>query len=162
SRTNRGKVKPPIAPAPSAKPRKKPATADRSRGTAPAHGPRPVRGAKSRIDPPRSRAKTRINPLASAPRNRGAGRPAHPQAAGQPQGGQPGSAPADQAWRATEDEADEANLDYARKATDLALEHLKKELRKDQPDPELLKRLGWTRGELESFVNRWEQMRRQA
>ena len=58
--------------------------------------------------------------------------------------------------------ADQANLDYARHATDLALAHLKDELKKDHPDPELLKRLGWTRKDLENFVKRWEQMRKQA
>jgi hypothetical protein len=39
---------------------------------------------------------------------------------------------------------------------------LKDELAKDQPDPELLKQLGWDRDDLEQFVNRWERMREQA
>ena len=82
---------------------------------------------------------------------------------GQPNGGKPSDgSPADQKWKPGQDEAEEANLQYARKATDLALEHLKDELRKDQPDPELLKRLGWTKKDLENFVKRWEQMRKQA
>ena len=35
-------------------------------------------------------------------------------------------------------------------------------LAKDQPDPSLLKELGWTRDDLQNFVNRWEQMRHDA
>lgn len=58
--------------------------------------------------------------------------------------------------------AEKANLDYARKATDLALRHLKDELKKDKPDPELLKQLGWSKTDLENFVKRWEQMRSQS
>ncbi len=61
-----------------------------------------------------------------------------------------------------DEQADAANLDYARKATDLAVNHLKDELRKDRPDPELLNRLGWTKKDLQNFVERWEQMRKQS
>ncbi len=57
---------------------------------------------------------------------------------------------------------DAANLDYARKATDLALENLKDQLDKDQVDPQLLDRLGWSREDLEKFVQRWEKLRRSA
>ena len=39
---------------------------------------------------------------------------------------------------------------------------MKDELHKDHPDPELLKKLGWSRADLENFVKRWEQMRQQA
>jgi hypothetical protein len=35
-------------------------------------------------------------------------------------------------------------------------------LKKDKPDPELLKQLGWTKSDLENFVRRWEQMRSQS
>ena len=41
-------------------------------------------------------------------------------------------------------DADEANLEYARQATDLVLERLKDQ--QQDPDPELLKSLGWTAG----------------
>jgi len=58
--------------------------------------------------------------------------------------------------------AEKANLEYTRKATDLALRHLKDELKKDKPDPELLKQLGWSKSDLENFVKRWEQMRSQS
>ena len=52
---------------------------------------------------------------------------------------------------------DEANLEYAQKATDLALDYL----RHKPADPELLDRLGWTAEELKAFQDRWESMRRQ-
>lgn len=86
--------------------------------------------------------------------------PSESGASNQPGGGKPGanSSP-DRPWTPTTDAAEKANLDYARKATDLALAHLKDELAKDRPDPELLNRLGWTRGDLEKFVKRWEQLR---
>ena len=58
--------------------------------------------------------------------------------------------------------ADAANLEYTRKSTDLALDHLKNELAKDEPDPELLNQLGWSRRDLERFVQRWERMRADA
>ncbi len=85
------------------------------------------------------------------------------QAPDRPSGGKPGdNRVPQQKWKPTPDAAEEANLEYARKATDLALEHLKDELRKEHPDAELLKQLGWSRADLENFVKRWEQMRQQA
>ena len=57
---------------------------------------------------------------------------------------------------------DDPNLEYSRKQTALVLQHLKDQLEKDQVDPELLRRLGWTRQELEQFVRRWEQIQQQA
>jgi hypothetical protein len=56
---------------------------------------------------------------------------------------------------------DAANLVFARKQTDLALDYLARQL-KDKPDPRLLQRLGWTRAELEAFYRQWAQMRRDA
>jgi hypothetical protein len=55
---------------------------------------------------------------------------------------------------------DAANLEYARKATDMVLEHLKDQ--QNEPDPELLDSLGWTKEELQAFVERWETMKRNA
>ncbi len=49
--------------------------------------------------------------------------------------------------------ADPANKEYADKVTDLALDYLKQQ--KDQPDPELLKRLKWTEEEMKKFLDRW-------
>jgi hypothetical protein len=51
-------------------------------------------------------------------------------------------------------------VQYARKATDLALEYLKDQ--QNQPDQELLDRLGWTPEDVQKFVQRWEQLKRQA
>jgi hypothetical protein len=85
---------------------------------------------------------------------------------GTPAGGKPGSpddgTPSERPYRTAPEVADEANLDYAREATDMALTHLKDELAKEQPDTDLLKDLGWTRDDLQKFVNRWGQMRRDA
>ena len=55
---------------------------------------------------------------------------------------------------------DAANLDYARQATDLALEHLQEQM--DQDDSELLDRLGWTREEARKFIEKWTQMKQAA
>ncbi|MGD0384161.1 MAG: hypothetical protein ABSA77_11610, partial [Thermoguttaceae bacterium] len=52
--------------------------------------------------------------------------------------------------------ADAVNLDYARKQTILALEHLEDQLAKDRP--ELLERLGWTREQAQRFIDRWQQL----
>ncbi len=41
-----------------------------------------------------------------------------------------------------------------KKATDMVLDYLKRQ--KDQPDPELLKKLNWTEKDLKSFVDRWQ------
>jgi hypothetical protein len=57
---------------------------------------------------------------------------------------------------------DAANLDFARKQTDLALDYLARQLAKEKPDPRLLDRLGWTRADLEKFYRQWAQMRRDA
>ncbi|MFH1921674.1 MAG: hypothetical protein ABIP48_17555, partial [Planctomycetota bacterium] len=57
---------------------------------------------------------------------------------------------------------EDANLEFARKATNLALEHLEDELSKDQPDQKLLDRLGWTKDDLKRFYQQWDQMRREA
>jgi collagen type III alpha len=53
----------------------------------------------------------------------------------------------------------EANLDYARKATDLILNRLQGQLSRGQVDEKVLKQLGWTKDEIRRFV---ERMRRQA
>jgi hypothetical protein len=53
----------------------------------------------------------------------------------------------------------EANLDYARKATDLILKRLEGQLSRGKVDENVLKELGWTKDEVRRFV---ERMRRQA
>lgn len=63
--------------------------------------------------------------------------------------------------RATEDQdADAANLEYARKATEMVLRRLKDE--EHNPDPELLDKLGWTREDLAEFLRRWESLEKSA
>jgi hypothetical protein len=57
---------------------------------------------------------------------------------------------------------DEANLEYTRKATDLALEYLKDQLAKENPDKKLLEELKWTREDAARFVAKWEKMKRDA
>jgi hypothetical protein len=57
-------------------------------------------------------------------------------------------------------EEEKANLDYARKATDLALEYLKDQ--KDSPDAKLLEKLGMSKEELQRFIDRWQQLKQQA
>jgi hypothetical protein len=57
-------------------------------------------------------------------------------------------------------EADEANLEYARRQTTLALEHLHDQLAKEKPP--LLERLGWTKDDARQFLARWQEMQRAA
>jgi hypothetical protein len=57
-------------------------------------------------------------------------------------------------------EGDDANLDYANRATDLVLDYLKDQ--KESPNQELLEQLGWTADDLRKFVNRWEALKRAA
>ncbi len=52
-----------------------------------------------------------------------------------------------------ENREDPANNEYADKVTDLALDYLKQQ--RDQPDPELLKRLKWSDEDLKKFLDRW-------
>ena len=54
--------------------------------------------------------------------------------------------------------SEDPNLEYSKKATDLALEYLKDH----QDDAELLDELGWTRDEMNAFVRRWQDMRAKA
>jgi hypothetical protein len=56
-------------------------------------------------------------------------------------------------------DADAANLDYARKQTDLVLEKLADQLRQKQVDKELLEQLGWTEEEFRLFVERWQKLK---
>ncbi|MBN8602363.1 MAG: hypothetical protein J0M26_15115 [Planctomycetes bacterium] len=52
------------------------------------------------------------------------------------------------------DGAQAANLDYAKEATNLTLDYLERQ--KDQPDPELLKEMNWTKEDLNRFLERWK------
>lgn len=56
--------------------------------------------------------------------------------------------------------ADAGNLEFARRQTSLALEHLRDQLARDRSD--LLERLGWTPEEARRFLDHWEQLQRSA
>jgi collagen type III alpha len=60
---------------------------------------------------------------------------------------------------ALEDTSKEANLDYAKKATDLVLKRLEGQLKRGQIDEKVQEELGWTKDQIRRFV---ERMRRQA
>ncbi|MFT7642011.1 MAG: hypothetical protein ACI9G1_003767 [Pirellulaceae bacterium] len=53
-----------------------------------------------------------------------------------------------------------ANLDYTRKATEMALDYL--EDQKHNPDPELLKKMNWSKDDLNKFVDKWTQLKSSA
>ena len=55
---------------------------------------------------------------------------------------------------------DDANLEFAREATDLVLEYLRDQ--KQQPDSQLLDKLGWKPQDVDKFVRRWDEMKRNA
>jgi hypothetical protein len=59
-----------------------------------------------------------------------------------------------------EQAADAANLEYAKKATEMVLRKLKEE--EHNPDPELLDKLGWTRDDLAEFLRRWDALQKSA
>ena len=81
----------------------------------------------------------------------------------QPQGGGQGSGTlSSQPPLSDEEKADEANLDFARRQTNLVLESLDQQLGKKQVDQNLLKNLGWTEQELQQFVNRWKDLKSRA
>ncbi len=48
------------------------------------------------------------------------------------------------------------NLDFKEKQTSLALKYLEEEMGKKEPDPELLRQLGWSNSELKAFVENWK------
>jgi hypothetical protein len=97
-------------------------------------------------------------------------RPGEPQgganqegaSSGPPTGG--GLPSGQQASRAEEEldvpEGDAANLDYARRVTDLVLDRLRQQ--QDEPDPRLLEDLGWSEEDLQKFLNRWQRLKQAA
>jgi len=52
---------------------------------------------------------------------------------------------------------DDPNLNYAKKATGLALDYLKNAMKSGKDGDELLNKLGWSRAEAEQFIKRQEQ-----
>lgn len=76
-------------------------------------------------------------------------------------GGVEGNRPAaDYGPGGTTPDGDKANLDYARKATDMVLERLRHE--ENREDSELLDKLGWTQNDLQEFIRRWDAMQKSA
>jgi hypothetical protein len=59
-------------------------------------------------------------------------------------------------------EGDEANLEYARKQTDLVLEKLSDQLNSKKIDQNMLKELGWSEDDLRRFVDRWRDRKKAA
>ncbi len=59
-------------------------------------------------------------------------------------------------------EADDANLEYARKQTELVLDYLEDQLDKGGVDPELKEKFGWTDEQFRQFVRRHSQLRQRA
>jgi len=55
---------------------------------------------------------------------------------------------------------DDPNLEYTRQAVDMALEHLRDRLR--EGDLRILEKLRWSQEDAESFLRRWEELKRQA
>ncbi len=53
-------------------------------------------------------------------------------------------------------DGDAANLEYARKQTDLVLEKLADQLKRKRLDEKLLDQLGWSEEDLRKFVERWQ------
>jgi hypothetical protein len=86
----------------------------------------------------------------------------NPERAGQPaENGQPGQNLTGQMnGESVDTPVDEANLAYANKQTDLALEYLRDQLAKEKPG--LLERLGWTKDDAQRFLDRWDQMKQSA
>ncbi len=96
---------------------------------------------------------------------------AESQASRDTDGGQPGSgasnsnpaqgetAAADADRRGPPTQADKANLEYARKATDLVLDYLSDQ--QVDPDPKLLDELNWTEEDLQKFLKRWQALKKQ-
>lgn len=68
----------------------------------------------------------------------------------------------DRSGEGTEIGGDAANLEYARKQTDLVLERLDEQLRDKEVDRELLDQLGWTEDDLRRFVDRWQSRKQRA
>ncbi len=83
------------------------------------------------------------------------------QQGGEPGGGRPsGEQAGGQVSPESNPAADQTNLDYTRKQTELALEYLRDQLAKEKPH--VLKRLGWTKDDAARFLKRWQEMQRAA
>jgi hypothetical protein len=115
-------------------------------------------GSKQPQSPDASTGKGQQKPAEGTPAGDQLGKGPSAHGSGNPTvGGQQGPSPdAAAESESRQSAADAVNLDYARKQTILALEHLEDQLAKDQP--ELLERLGWTREQAQRFIDRWRQL----
>ncbi len=57
---------------------------------------------------------------------------------------------------------DKANLEYARKQTELVLNELEDQIQNNEVDQELLDKLGWSEEDLRQFVERWQARKQKA
>lgn len=57
---------------------------------------------------------------------------------------------------------DEANLEYARKQTELVLNELEDQIQNNEVDQQLLDKLGWSEEDLRQFVERWQARKQKA
>ena len=71
-----------------------------------------------------------------------------------PSGGNPGAG-----TPSVDTEVEKTNLKYTEKVTNLVLEYLEDQM--NEPNPELLKELGWTKEQLRQFAETWKQMSEQ-
>jgi uncharacterized protein YjbI with pentapeptide repeats len=93
-------------------------------------------------------------PKSNTPNSAGSGKNTTgktPQSSGQDRGGPSESA---------EFGSEKANEEYSRKSADMLLDYIDRQ--RDQPDPELLKRLNWSSDDFRKFADRWRQAKEQA
>jgi len=128
----------------------KPGSGSQAKPTADGTAGSGEQGASPQTGPSTSPPQT---PSGNAPSQGGQGLPmggGDPQSAGLRGSGSSGEVP----------DGDQPNLEHARKATDLVLEYLRDQ--QANPDEELLKKLGWTKEDLQDFVRRWSELKRTA
>jgi hypothetical protein len=104
----------------------------------------------------------RGNDPKSASENQNANQNGSPVGAPTGRGGDQGTVGKSQPTEEEAAEADAANLEYARKQTDLVLEKLSEQLRRKQVDEGLLKKLGWNEDDLRKFLARWNERKEAA
>ncbi|PQO42750.1 hypothetical protein [Blastopirellula marina] len=125
-----------------------------SQTTKSASGEKPgENGASSDEDTPQDSQQQKSDPNQSG---RGPGNSAIPQGGGRESGN---SAPTYDGPRVEPGE-DAANLEYAKKATDMVLDKL--EHQKGSPDQEMLDELGWSKEDFQRFMERWKKMKQAA
>ena len=79
---------------------------------------------------------------------------------GVPTSGQQGSGAGSEQPNDEQLEKEEADLEHAKKATDLILNKLQDQ--QDNPDPDLLEKMNWTEQDLREFLDRWNKMKQNA